>query len=284
MLGHRPRLVGHAADAWRQAPTIAARLPSLRPTARRLRPATARDRIMSTIEAASAPNCATPRSSTTSSRRPARWRSARPSSWSTSAIWRWPIRPASPRRARRSSPTRRMPSATPRAATWWRSITNGTAVLGLGNIGPLAAKPVMEGKAVLFKKFAGIDVFDIEVDENEPRQAGRHHRRARADLRRHQPRRHQGARLLLRRARAARAHEDPGLPRRPARHRDRRRRGRAQRPEGDRQGHPTRSSWSPRAPARPRWPAWICWSSSACRARTSGSPTWPAWSTRAAPS
>ena len=45
-------------------------------------------------------------------------------------------------------------------------ITNGTAVLGLGNIGPLAAKPVMEGKAVLFKKFAGIDVFDIEIAEN----------------------------------------------------------------------------------------------------------------------
>ncbi len=46
-------------------------------------------------------------------------------------------------------------------------ITNGTAVLGLGNIGPLAAKPVMEGKAVLFKKFAGIDVFDIEIDERD---------------------------------------------------------------------------------------------------------------------
>ena len=44
-------------------------------------------------------------------------------------------------------------------------ITNGTAVLGLGDIGPLAGKPVMEGKAVLFKKFAGIDVFDIEIDE-----------------------------------------------------------------------------------------------------------------------
>ena len=44
-------------------------------------------------------------------------------------------------------------------------ITNGTAVLGLGNIGPLASKPVMEGKAVLFKKFAGIDVFDLEVNE-----------------------------------------------------------------------------------------------------------------------
>ncbi|NNE61862.1 MAG: NADP-dependent malic enzyme [Woeseia sp.] len=47
-------------------------------------------------------------------------------------------------------------------------ITNGSAVLGLGNIGPLAAKPVMEGKAVLFKKFAGIDAFDIEIDEADP--------------------------------------------------------------------------------------------------------------------
>jgi malate dehydrogenase (oxaloacetate-decarboxylating)(NADP+) len=46
-------------------------------------------------------------------------------------------------------------------------VTNGTAVLGLGDIGPLAAKPVMEGKAVLFKKFAGIDVFDIEIAEND---------------------------------------------------------------------------------------------------------------------
>ncbi|MEW9808057.1 NADP-dependent malic enzyme [Mesorhizobium marinum] len=46
-------------------------------------------------------------------------------------------------------------------------ISNGTAVLGLGNIGPLASKPVMEGKAVLFKKFAGIDVFDIEIDAPE---------------------------------------------------------------------------------------------------------------------
>ena len=47
-------------------------------------------------------------------------------------------------------------------------ITNGTAVLGLGNIGALASKPVMEGKAVLFKKFAGIDVFDIEINESDP--------------------------------------------------------------------------------------------------------------------
>jgi len=47
-------------------------------------------------------------------------------------------------------------------------ISNGTAVLGLGNIGPLASKPVMEGKGVLFKKFAGIDVFDIEIDTEDP--------------------------------------------------------------------------------------------------------------------
>ncbi|HOF53036.1 MAG TPA: malic enzyme-like NAD(P)-binding protein, partial [Rhodoferax sp.] len=47
-------------------------------------------------------------------------------------------------------------------------VTNGTAVLGLGNIGPLASKPVMEGKGCLFKKFSGIDVFDIELAENDP--------------------------------------------------------------------------------------------------------------------
>src|SRR5499433_2421672 len=47
-------------------------------------------------------------------------------------------------------------------------VSNGTAVLGLGNIGPLAAKPVMEGKGVLFKRFADIDVFDIEVDAEDP--------------------------------------------------------------------------------------------------------------------
>src|SRR5580704_2357635 len=47
-------------------------------------------------------------------------------------------------------------------------VTNGTAVLGLGNIGPLAGKPVMEGKAVLFKKFADVDVFDIELATEDP--------------------------------------------------------------------------------------------------------------------
>ncbi|HBI21582.1 MAG TPA: malate dehydrogenase, partial [Legionella sp.] len=47
-------------------------------------------------------------------------------------------------------------------------MTNGTAILGLGNKGPLASKPVMEGKAVLFKQFADIDVFDIEMDADDP--------------------------------------------------------------------------------------------------------------------
>ncbi|MDF2980735.1 MAG: NADP-dependent malic enzyme, partial [Devosia sp.] len=66
-------------------------------------------------------------------------------------------------------------AADPEAVTKYTSrgnlvavISNGTAVLGLGNIGALASKPVMEGKAVLFKKFAGIDVFDIEIDETDP--------------------------------------------------------------------------------------------------------------------
>ncbi len=109
-------------------------------------------------------------------------------------------------------------------------ISNGTAVLGLGNIGPLACKPVMEGKAVLFKKFAGIDVFDIEVEASDPRPLHRGGGRAGADLRRHQPRGHQGPRVLRDRAHAARAHAHPGVPRRPARHRHHRRRRRAQRP------------------------------------------------------
>ena len=47
-------------------------------------------------------------------------------------------------------------------------VTNGTAVLGLGDIGALASKPVMEGKGVLFKKFSGIDVFDIEINQKDP--------------------------------------------------------------------------------------------------------------------
>ena len=57
-------------------------------------------------------------------------------------------------------------------------VTNGSAVLGLGNIGALASKPVMEGKAVLFKKFANIDCFDIELNETDRRAPCRHRLRA----------------------------------------------------------------------------------------------------------
>jgi len=72
------------------------------------------------------------------------------------------------RRARPSTRTLRMSFVTTARGNLVGVVTNGTAVLGLGNIGPLAAKPVMEGKAVLFKKFAGIDVFDIEINELDP--------------------------------------------------------------------------------------------------------------------
>ena len=75
-----------------------------------------------------------------------------------------PIRPASPRPAWRSATIPRLAADYTGRANLVGVVSNGSAVLGLGNIGPLASKPVMEGKAVLFKKFAGIDVFDIEID------------------------------------------------------------------------------------------------------------------------
>ena len=85
-----------------------------------------------------------------------------------SATWRSPIPPASPPPAKRSPPTPSCARDYTARGNLVAVISNGTAVLGLGNIGALAGKPVMEGKAVLFKKFAGIDVFDIEVDETDP--------------------------------------------------------------------------------------------------------------------
>ena len=91
-------------------------------------------------------------------------------------------------------------------------VSNGTAVLGLGNIGPLAGKPVMEGKAVLFKKFAGIDVFDIEIDAHAVDHVVVGGRGAGADLRRDQPGGLQGAGMLRHRGPAEGAHEDPGVP------------------------------------------------------------------------
>jgi malate dehydrogenase (oxaloacetate-decarboxylating)(NADP+) len=148
-------------------------------------------------------------------------------------------------------------------------VTNGTAVLGLGDIGPLASKPVMEGKAVLFKKFAGIDVFDLEVAERnldklvdiiaalEPTFGGINLEDIKA------PDCFYVERKLRERMKIPVFHDDQ---------------------------HGTaivvgaavlnalkvvgkdiaRSSWWPAVPARRRWPAWACWSSWACGARTSG--------------
>jgi hypothetical protein len=106
-----------------------------------------------------------PRCSSIAIRFPESWRSRRPSRWATSATWPSPIRPASPRPAWKSTESDPGLAADYTArANLVGVVSNGSAVLGLGNIGPLASKPVMEGKAVLFKKFAGIDVFDIEID------------------------------------------------------------------------------------------------------------------------
>ena len=91
-------------------------------------------------------------------------------------------------------------------------ISNGTAILGLGNLGALASKPVMEGKAVLFKRFADVDSIDLEVDTEDVDAVHQRGALSRPVLRRHQPRGHQGAGMLHHRAAAARADGHPGLP------------------------------------------------------------------------
>ena len=122
-------------------------------------------------------------------------------------------------------------------------ISNGTAVLGLGNLGALAAKPVMEGKSVLFKRFADIDAIDLEVDTEDvdafvecvrllgPTFGGINLEDIRAP----------GCFVIEQRLRECHGH--PGVPRRPARHRDHRRRRPDQRPRSDRPLARRRSSW-----------------------------------------
>ena len=88
-------------------------------------------------------------------------------------------------------------------------ITNGTAVLGLGDIGPEASKPVMEGKGVLFKIFADIDVFDIEINEKDPEKFVQIVKALEPTLWGYQSGRHQGAGVLLYRTGAASAAKDP---------------------------------------------------------------------------
>ena len=130
--------------------------------------------------------------------------------------------PRDRRRSRQGRPVHRAPNLV-------AVVTNGTAVLGLGNIGPHAAKPVMEGKAVLFKRFADIDVFDLEIDETDPERF--------VEIVRALEPTFGGINLedirapdcfVIERALRERMN-DPGVPRRPARHRHHLRGGAAQR-------------------------------------------------------
>ena len=138
-----------------------------------------------------------------------RWRRSR---CRRSATCRSPIRRASPCPCSPSPRTRRSPTTTRPRATWSAVVSNGTAILGLGNLGALASKPVMEGKAVLFKRFADIDAFDLEVGDRRPGRGHQLRALSRTDLRRHQPRGHQGAGMLHHRGAPARAHGHPRLP------------------------------------------------------------------------
>ena len=207
---------------------------------------------------------------------------SRPSSSPTSATSRSPTRPAWPPPATRSSAIRAEARNLTARGNLIGVVTNGTAVLGLGPIGPLAAKPVMEGKAVLFKKFAGIDCFDIEINERDPDKlvdiiaaleptfGGINLEDIKA------PECFYVERKLRERMKIPVFHDDQhgtaiivgaAITQRPARRR---------------QGPRPRSSSCAPARAPRRSPASTCWSRSASRARTSGSPTSTASSTRAA--
>ena len=113
-----------------------------------------------------APRTSPPRKRCSSTARasPASSRSRRPSRSPRSAICRSPIRRASPCRCRPSPRTRRLAYDYTNKGNLVAVVSNGTAILGLGNLGALASKPVMEGKGALFKRFADIDAIDLLVD------------------------------------------------------------------------------------------------------------------------
>ena len=127
-------------------------------------------------------------------------------------------------------------------------ISNGTAVLGLGNIGALAGKPVMEGKGCLFKKFAGIDVFDIEIDETDPDKLVETIASLEPTFGGINLEDIKAPECFEIETQAAGADEDPGVPRRPARHGDRGGGGAAQRARTWSASGSGRSSWSAPAP------------------------------------
>ena len=108
------------------------------------------------------------RSTITAWRRPGSSPWSRPSRWRPSATCRSPTRPGVAAACELIAADPLTAAEVTARGNLVAVVTNGTAVLGLGAIGALASKPVMEGKAVLFKKFAGIDSFDIEIDERDP--------------------------------------------------------------------------------------------------------------------
>ena len=152
-------------------------------------------------------------------------------------------------------------------------VTNGTAVLGLGNIGALAGKPVMEGKGILFKQFADIDVFDLEVGSEDPDDVIRFCQLLEPTVGGINLEDIAFPGLLLHRGDAAEDAVDPGVPRRPARHGDHLRRRAAQRDSSWSTRRSTRSASCSRAPAPRRSPRPSTTSGWACRARTSSSAT-----------
>ena len=131
-------------------------------------------------------------------------RRARPWTCRTGPRWPWPTRRASPGYAWRLPASPSSQTSTPGRANTVAVVTDGTAVLGLGDIGPAAAMPVMEGKALLFKHFAGVDAVPICLDCTDSDEAFGRWCSPGAELRRHQPRRHLSAALLRAGAPAAR--------------------------------------------------------------------------------
>ena len=134
---------------------------------------------------------------------------------------RWPTRPAWRASAWRSRDDRTKAFQYTIKRNTVAVVSDGTAVLGLGDIGPEAAMPVMEGKAMLFKEFGGVDAFPICLDTKDPDEIVADRQGRRADVRRHQPRGHLGAALLRDRGAPEGRARHPRLPRRPARHRGR---------------------------------------------------------------